>query len=99
MACARAPALFIGEVELSDGRKLKAKISPPLDHDYPWNRGKHWFFRSPYRGASPFIYCMVILLLAFNYGWPAVAFFWMYIVFMGVLAITIHLFEKFFFRR
>ena len=40
---------------------------------------------------------MVILLLAFNYGWPAVAFFWMYIVFMGVLAITIHLFEKFFF--
>jgi len=42
---------------------------------------------------------MVILLLAFNYGWPAVAFFWMYIVFMGVLAITIHLFEKFFFRR
>src|SRR5678810_969079 len=60
------------EITLPDGKKVKARISPPLDLDYSWNRGKHWFFRSPYRGGSPFALFLVILAVGLKYGWAAV---------------------------
>jgi hypothetical protein len=82
------------EITLPDGKKVKARISPPLDLDYSWNRGKHWFFRSPYRGGSPFALFLVILAVGLKYGWAAVGLVWIFVLVMGAIGITINLFTK-----
>lgn len=82
------------EIKLPDGRKVKIKIPPPLDFDYPWNRGKHWLFRSPYRGISPFAFFLVIVAVVIKYGWATVGIIWIFVLLMGGIGITMALFEK-----
>ena len=82
------------EIEFPDGRKVKVKISPPLDFDYPWNRGKHWFFRSPYRGMSPFAFFLVIVAVSTKYGWALVGAIWVFVLIMGGIGIIISLIKS-----
>jgi hypothetical protein len=90
----RTPKKEEEEVTLPDGRKIKVKIPPPLDLDHPWNRGKHWFFRSPYRGTSPFVFFLVIVAVLIKYGWAGVGVIWIFVLVMGGIGIIISLFEK-----
>jgi hypothetical protein len=90
----RTPRKEEEEIELPDGRKVKVKISPPLDFDYPWNRGRHWFFRSPYRDMSPFAFFMVIAAVSINYGWAGVGGIWIFVLILGGIGIIISLFES-----
>ena len=82
------------EVTLDDGRKITAKIPRPLDRDYPWNRGKHWFFRSPYRGMSPFASLLILLAVFIKFGWAGVGAIWILVLVMGGIGMIIPYLSK-----